>query len=88
MIAQIDEVRLQDAFIGVWPDRESFGQHLLADGPAAERLAELPMWLRPYVRVDGEAVVRDMEAAGHYVLASMRRGVCVFDGPIIHNQSR
>jgi hypothetical protein len=84
VIAQIDEDRLKDAFIGVWADREAFGQHLLHDGGAEERCSALPTWLRPYVRLDAEAFVRDMEAAGHYVIASMRRGVCVFDGPAIH----
>lgn len=45
------------------------------------RLARLPDWLRAYVRIDGEAVVRDFESAGHFHVydAPEGGGTFVFD---------
>ena len=82
VLDQVDEGQIGEAFIGLWPSREDFGQQLLAENNAADRLADVPAWLRPYVRLDGTALVADMERAGIYVLAEVARGVCVFDGPI------
>ena len=84
--AQVDEREIREAFIGLWPSREDFGQSLLNDNDAAtKRLSALPQWLRPYVRLDGAAFVRDLEREGVYRVAEISRGVCVFDGPAIRS---
>ncbi len=57
---------------------------MLRDGSAAARLEALPLWLKPYVRLDGAALVGDLERDGLYVLADVAQGVCVFDGPTVH----
>lgn len=82
--AQVDEAQIREAYIGLWPSREAFGQHLLEDTSAEEKLQGLPNWLRPYVRLDGAALVADLEREGVYTVAEISRGVCVFDGPIAH----
>ncbi len=84
LAAQVDETKIREAFIGVWPSREDFGRQLLEENNAEKRLQSLPLWLRQYVRLDGEAIVKDLERDGVYALAEISRGVCVFDGPIIH----
>jgi hypothetical protein len=56
--------------------------------PAQARLAVLPTWLRPHVRLDATSLVAEMETAGHYVVADIRRGICVFDGHVVHRSSR
>ncbi len=85
VLRKVDERSIQEAFIGLWPSREAFGLYLLSDGSAEARLQTLPLWLQPYVRLDGAALVGDLEREGLYVLADVRRGVCVFDGPTVHN---
>ncbi len=88
VLQHVDEARIKDAFIGIWPSRDDFGQHLLRDGSAAARLEALPLWLKPYVRLDGAALVGDLERDGLYVLADVAQGVCVFDGPTVHNAQK
>jgi len=86
--AEIDERLLKEAFIGLWPNRNAFGQHLLNDNNATESLEHVPRWLRPYVSLDGAAFVDDLVKQGVYVVTDVSRGVCVFDGPIIHNSRK
>lgn len=86
IIATLDESTLEAAFIGTWKSREAFGQELLADTSAKQRLSELPLWMRDYVRLDGEAFVADLEQQGIYVLATVQKGVCVFDGAIVRSR--
>lgn len=85
VLKKVDEQRIREAFIGLWPDREAFGCHLLGDSSADDRLQLLPLWLRPYVRLDGTALVNDLEREGLYVLADVRQGVCVFDGAVVQS---
>jgi hypothetical protein len=85
IIATLDESTLESAFVGQYASREAFGQELLADTSAKQRLAELPLWLRDYVKLDGEAFVADLEQQGVYVVAKVQAGVCVFDGAIVKN---
>lgn len=85
VLRKVDECSIQEAFIGLWPSRDAFGLHLLSDGSAEARLDTLPLWLRPYIRLDGAALAGDLEREGLYVLADVSRGVCVFDGPTVHN---
>ncbi len=85
VLRKVDERSIQEPFIGIWPSREAFGLHLLSDGNAEARLQMLPLWLRPYVRLDEAALAGDLEREGLYVLADVSRGVCVLDGPTVHN---
>lgn len=85
VLQKIDERQIKEAFVGLWPDREAFGQHLLSDSSAGARLDTLPLWLRPYVRLDGAALVSDLERDGLYVLTDVRQGICVFDGAVVHS---
>ena len=85
VLQKVDEQQIEEAFIGIWPSRDDFGAHLLSDSSAEMRLQALPIWLRPYVRLDGAALVADLERDGMYVLADVRQGVCVFDGAIVHS---
>ena len=72
--SRFDESSLRAAYVGRWATREAFGQHLLADTGAEQRIAELPRWLRSFVRIDADAFVSDLEAEGVYVLALGRPG--------------
>ncbi len=80
---RLDETTLAEAFIGRWASREAFGQYLLADTGAAARIAALPGWLRGYVRLDGDAYVTELEAAGIYLVTAVETGVCVFDAAVV-----
>lgn len=76
-----DENCFRRSYLGHYADRAAFGQELLAKLGADRRLYRLPDWLQAYVRLDGEAVVRDFEAAGHFYIfdAPADRGTFVFD---------
>ncbi len=69
------------SYLGHYARRDAFGQELLARLGADGRLQRLPDWLQAYVRFDGEAVVRDFEAAGHFYIydAPRQAGTFVFD---------
>ena len=77
-----DRDRFRQAYLGHYANREAFGQALLAEYGADERLAQLPRWLRGYIRVDAAAFVADFERAGHYYVhdAPHDQGTFVFDG--------
>jgi hypothetical protein len=70
------------AYLGHYADRQAFGEELLAGLGADGRLQKLPDWLRAYVRLDGAAVVADVEQVGHFYVydAPDGRGTYVFDG--------
>ena len=85
VLQKVDERQIKDSFIGIWSSRDAFGLHLLSDSSADRRLATLPIWLQPYVRLDGAALVGDLEREGLYVLADVKQGVCVFDGAVVHS---
>jgi hypothetical protein len=74
--------QLRAAYLGVWPTREDLGQQLLAEIHARERVEEaVPRWLADYVRLDGEAFIRDAERSGVYVISENdSSGISVFDG--------
>lgn len=79
-----DEGRFRQSYLGHYADRDAFGVELLARLGADARLARLPDWMRAYVRFDGEAVVRDFEAAGHFYIfeAPDNGGAFVFDAQL------
>ena len=76
-----DEGRFRASYLGRYDDRNAFGEELLARLGADGRLYKLPDWLRAYVRLDGEAVVRDFERSGHFYVfeAPEGGGAFVFD---------
>lgn len=73
------------SYLGHYPSRSAFGEHLLEETYAAsERLQKVPSTLRAYVRLDAEQVVSDWERAGHFLLCAVDEaqsdlGVYVFD---------
>jgi hypothetical protein len=75
----------RQAFIGAWSSRDAFGEHLLKEFGAAERLAALPQWLQHYVTLVPERIVADFETAGYYHVASVREGVFVFDAQVVYS---
>jgi hypothetical protein len=83
IIEHIDERTVREAFVGIWRSRDDFGGHMLRDMGAELRLQPIADWLRPYVRLDGARYAAELEADGHFVIADVAQGVCVFDGPII-----
>lgn len=78
-----DYERFRQSFIGSWASRVAFGDSLLEEFGAPERLQSLPPWLQPYVRLDSVAIVVDFEAAGYYQLAELPGVVHVFDRPAL-----
>src|SRR3712207_4407903 len=76
-----DEAAFRRSYLGHYQSREAFGQELLAQLGADSRIQRLPDWLQAYVRFDGEAVLRDFEAAGHFYIydAPRQAGTFVFD---------
>ena len=74
-----DQERFRVAYVGHWPDRGAFGEHLLADYGADRYLRGLPPWLQRYTQLDGQAFAADFEQAGHYYIAEVRDAVYVFD---------
>ncbi len=87
LAAELDEQTLRAGFIGRWASREAFGLSLLEDSSAAARLARLPGWLRPYVRLDGDAFAAEHERAGLFVIRPVTTGVCVFDAALVRQRS-
>jgi hypothetical protein len=69
-----DEAQFRRAYLGHYADRNAFGQELLARLGADARLARLPDWLRAYIHFDGDAVVRDFEAAGQFHIVDVPAG--------------
>lgn len=76
-----DADHFRRAYLGHYPSRAAFGEELALRLGAAERLARLPEWLRAYLRIDGEAVLRDFEQAGHFWVHELPdgQGAYVFD---------
>jgi len=76
-----DSERFSRSYLGHYDSRDAFGQELLGQLGADARLQRLPDWLRGYLRYDGEAVLRDFEAAGHFWVwdSSQDQGCYVFD---------
>ena len=76
-----DADRFRRSYLGHYQSRDAFGQELLARLGADGRIQRLPDWLQAYVRFDGEAVVCDFEAAGHFYVfdAPRQAGTFVFD---------
>lgn len=76
-----DEGCFRRSYLGHYASRDAFGQELLARLGADGRIQRLPDWLQAYIRLDGEAVVRDFEAAGHFYVFDTpdEGGTFVFD---------
>lgn len=80
LATELDEPRLHEAFIGIWPSRSALGVHMLEEQNAGARLDGLPLWLKPYVSLDGEKYVREIEEVGGIRVGEIKQGICVFDG--------
>lgn len=76
-----NETGFRRSYLGHYPSRDAFGQELVHRLGADSRLLQLPDWLRAYLRFDGEAVLRDFEAAGDFWVydAPDGQGCFVFD---------
>ena len=83
IVNRLDETTLRHAYLGRWASREAFGLHLLGDTSAERRLAELPGWLRGFVRLDGDAFAADLEHEGVYVYIPVDEGLHVFDAAAV-----
>ena len=86
LASELDERSLHIGFLGRWASRAAFGLSLLEDSTAAQRLAELPGWLRPYVCLDGDRFAAELEEAGIYVIRPVTTGVCVFDAAVVRKK--
>lgn len=78
-----DNATLERAYVGRWPDRAAFGRYLFEDTRAEQHLVEIPGWLRPYVVLDGERYVRDLESERAYAVLDVDSGIAVFDGMLL-----
>lgn len=74
-----DPAEFRRSYLGSFMSRELFGTHLLDEFNAKERLQTLPGWLRGYVELVPERIVRDFEEAGYYGVLEVADGVHVFD---------
>lgn len=76
-----DEARFRRSYLGHYASRAAFGVELAERLGIGARLARLPEWTRAYLRVDGDAVARDFEAAGHFWIYDLPEGggAVVFD---------
>lgn len=86
LAAELDERTLRAGFIGRWASRGAFGLALLEDSSASQRLARLPDWLRPHVRLDGDSFAAEHEQAGVFVITPVTTGVCVFDAAVVRRR--
>lgn len=65
----------EDAYLGHYDSAETYGLQLLEDlGFDPDRLPGIPDSLRPYLRLDAEAWVRDMQYAGELITAPAEDG--------------
>jgi antirestriction protein len=57
--------QFEDCYVGRWESAEAYVEEYL-EGTGIERILDeaVPESLRPYVKVDAEALVRDMEIEG------------------------
>lgn len=68
-----------DAFQGDWEDRQAYAEEMFESfGIDVDRLPSLPDWLRPYVRIDTEAWLRDAELNGDLNVIEHPGGIWVF----------
>jgi antirestriction protein len=70
--------QFDDCYRGEWDSLTAYAEELLDDIGAEAALDGIGDWLRPYVRIDAEALARDL-AADLNVAASPTGGVYVFD---------
>lgn len=81
--ASTDDTELTEAFeehyLGEYESVEDYGHELLRDlGINPDELPGVPEGLRPYITLDVEAWVRDMQYAGELRTAPSERGIYVF----------
>ena len=67
--------------LGTWPDRAAFGQWLAEDLGLVDYLTQVPQVIRPYVRLDYEALVGDICRTGGLAIVEDDDGIRVYEGP-------
>lgn len=72
--------RFEEAFLGTWDKVEDYAEELLDGIGATSELAALPEWLHPYIKLDIESFVRDLELGGDISIAEDDGKVHIFDG--------
>jgi len=74
--------QFEDCFIGQWESAAAYVEEFLEDTGIERMLDEaVPESLRDYVRVDTEAVARDMELEGSLLAVEAEGGVFLFHPP-------
>ncbi len=82
-VAERDQDRLwlfEEMYRGKWDSLEAYAEHLLEDLGVEAQLEQLPEWVRPYVSVDVQALVNELETSGSVTTTpASEGGVHVFD---------
>jgi hypothetical protein len=74
--------KFEDCYIGKWESAVAYVEEFLEDTGIDHILDEaMPESLRNYVRVDSEALVRDMECEGSLLSVETQGGVFLFHPP-------
>lgn len=68
-----------DLYKGTWESLEAYARHLLQDLAIDVPLDSLPEWIRPYVSIDVDAIVRDWESGSVTAIRARNGDVHVFD---------
>ena len=71
--------RFEESYQGEYSSLEAYGEQTLDEmGLSIDDIPEIPESLRPYVRIDAEAWVRDLVYGGDIFTISSRTGIYVF----------
>ena len=70
--------RFEDHYLGRFDSTEAYVEQVLEETEAYSFEEYVPVWLRPYVKIDVELLARDMEIE-LYVAGGREEGVYVFD---------
>ena len=71
--------RFERHYRGTWESILAYVDDLLSDLGAEQYLQDVPDWLRPYVRIDRDGLVRDLQLGGDIYVSDVEGGVAVFD---------
>jgi len=76
--------RFEEAFLGHFPSREAFAEHIVDDYGYQDLIDRaIPEYLAPYVRFDADACARDIELNGDVTIADAPDGsIYIFDANV------
>ncbi len=76
--------RFEEAFLGHFPSRKAYGEHIVDDFGYQDMIDRaIPDYLSPYVRFDADSYSRDIELNGDVVIADVPDGsIYVFDAHV------